>query len=76
MATTLKLFATQYLLLFPSFPIQVTNTTDELSKLQGHKLKRRIHEILAEYPDDVLRDAGHQLEDLILECKYHKMECL
>ncbi|KAK2562874.1 Acid-sensing ion channel 4 [Acropora cervicornis] len=61
---------------YPQILGPITNTTDELSKLQGHELKRRIHEILAEYPDDVLRDAGHQLEDLILECKYHKMECL
>ncbi|XP_067016052.1 acid-sensing ion channel 3-like [Acropora muricata] len=61
---------------YPQILGPITNTTDELSKLQGHNLKRRIHEILAEYPDDVLRDAGHQLEDLILECKYHKKECL
>lgn len=35
-----------------------------------------VHERLAEYPLDVLRAAGHQLDDLILSCIYNTDECL
>ncbi|KAJ7385393.1 hypothetical protein OS493_016475 [Desmophyllum pertusum] len=40
------------------------------------KLVEMVHQKLAEYSDDVLQVAGHQLKDLILSCTYNSYGCL
>ena len=42
----------------------------------AQQMVEMVHESLSEYPLDVLRAAGHQLDDLILSCVYNTDECL
>ncbi|KAM7446206.1 ligand-gated sodium channel [Porites harrisoni] len=43
----------------------------------GDILKEKIEKRLAEYPESVLQEAGHQLDDMLLKCQYDSsMECM
>lgn len=43
----------------------------------GDILKEKIEKRLAEYPENVLQEAGHQLDDMLLKCQYDSsMECM
>ncbi|XP_068739704.1 amiloride-sensitive sodium channel subunit alpha-like [Montipora capricornis] len=61
---------------YPQILGPISNATNNSSKLHGHKLKTKVHQRLAEYPDDILQAAGHQLQDMILNCEYNNIDCL
>lgn len=43
----------------------------------GDILKEKIEKRLAEYPESILQEAGHQLDDMLLKCQYESsMDCM
>ena len=43
---------------------------------EKEKLIQNVLEVLAEIPEKNLESYGHQIDDMILSCRYHGLECL